>query len=291
MKNILNPKKTNSENDRHLKYTIWGFILVAIFIVSMVISLSVGIQFEQQAFTFIASLSFVSCVLFLWIIYRYFFQYLPLSFLDIIQRKRKKVVENESIEPIVEKPIIDEEKTEEYKTEEQATEPTQSVSTQQAPQPLTIPTFTQVNYDTQRQAFLKEQEEKREAIIACIIDYTQTMMSQIMRPTEVENLCKEVIAWAADAEYTPSPVRTLPEANKLDAKHYVWNIAARLGGEHATVNNRSRFIQHLFAEMFRDNDFSSMKNLKVKPEEGTIKINEPVKGSYEFTTMKKIEVA
>lgn len=114
-------------------------------------------------------------------------------------------------------------------------------------------------------------------------------MSALMKMEEIEHLCVEVRNWADNATYKPETVHMLSDAIKLDAKHYVWNIAERLGGEHSKINNRSPFIKAIFNDMFHDNDLTSLKNLTVKPNEGTIKIDNPDKGSYLFAYQKLAE--
>ena len=258
----------------------WGFPSVIILAISLLVALRVGASFEQS--TFAACISFVVCAMFLSLIYYTIFQSLPLSIYSMWEGKHTTEVEAEESKP---SEAIEVQETEEQLIEE----PSDGQTEEPTPQIPSSPIFNQEYYESRRQSFLQQQEEERLAKISCIIDYTRHVMSALMKMEEIEHLCVEVHNWADNATYKPETVHMLSDAIKLDAKHYVWNIAERLGGEHSKINNRSPFIKALFNDMFHDNDLTSLKNLTVKPNEGTIKIDNPDKGSYLFAYQKPVE--
>lgn len=288
---------TSSDSQLRVRCLSWGFPCVIILIISLLAALRIGAGFEQR--TFASCISFVVCAMLLGLIYYTLFQSLPISIYYMWASKRNKEDEaSEDNEPVDEtaepstEPLTSSENTDTL----EETEPKNDVdvaenadvdikeSTEQIAEPQipSSPVFNQEYYDNRRQLFLQKQEEERQAKIFCIMDYTRHVMSAIMSKDDIDHLCIEVRNWADNAKYAPHTVHMLPDAIKLDAKHYVWNIAERLGGEHAKICNRSPFIKALFNDMFGNNDLSSLKNLTVKPNEGTIKIDEPMKGSYLF---------
>lgn len=241
----------------------WGFPGVVILIISLLAALRIGSSFQQSSF--VTCISFVVCAMLLGLVYYVIFLSLPICIYSILVGKHE--AEKDSVEQTTEPPC-----------EEDSVQDT-----------IPFPTFNQEYYDSRRQPFLIRQEEERQARLSSIIDYTRRVMPPLMKMEEIEHLCNEVRKWADDVSYRPEAVHMLPDAIKLDAKHYVWNIAERLRGEHAKVDNRSPFIQSLFHDMFRDNEITSLKNLTVKPNEGTIKIDIPEKGSYLFAYQKPDE--
>lgn len=283
---------TSSDSQLRVKCLSWGFPCVIILIISLLAALRIGAGFEQR--TFASCISFVVCTMLLGLIYYVIFQSLPISIYGMLIRKRQHKEETtiNDKEAITDNPTPSEvlnavEKIEEIKkSEAEVLEKEQicNVTSEETAesQAFSSPIFNQEYYNNRRQLFLQQQEEERQAKISCIMDYTRHIMSAIMSMDEIDLLCIEVRNWTDNAKYEPSTVHMLSDAIKLDAKHYVWNIAERLGGEHAKICNRSPFIKALFNDMFRNNDLSSLKNLTVKPNEGTIKIDEPMKGSYLF---------
>ena len=287
---------THSSNDSVLRDCClsWGFPSVVILAISLLVALRVGASFEQS--TFAACISFVVCAMFLSLIYYTIFQSLPLSIYNMWEGKHTTEVEAEAESEITSEQIVEAEEPKpseaievQEAVEQLIEEPSDGQTEEPTPQIPSSPIFNQEYYESRRQSFLQQQEEERLAKISCIIDYTRHVMSALMKMEEIEHLCVEVRNWADNATYKPETVHMLSDAIKLDAKHYVWNIAERLGGEHSKINNRSPFIKALFNDMFHDNDLTSLKNLTVKPNEGTIKIDNPDKGSYLFAYQKPVE--
>ena len=84
MNNKPNQAPTSRESEMRERCLVWGFPSVAILIISLFVSLSVGEQFKQQ--TFATLVSFFACNMLLFLIYYTIFISLSLS---LAQYKRK----------------------------------------------------------------------------------------------------------------------------------------------------------------------------------------------------------
>ena len=262
----------------------WGFPTIVILAISLLAALSIGTNFKQS--TFAASITFVICAVLLELIYYTCFQSIPLAIYNMYMRK-KAVNQKDAVLPETAEQNDDIET--EIQEEDEAASPTAAggiPQIQDTPQ-STTPIFNQAFYEQKRTEYLRKKEEERLAKVECIIEYTQMAWASIMTKEQIDLLCNEVRFWADDAAYKPKPVHTLPDADKLDAKHYIWNISVRLGGAHYSLEFRSPFIKYLFDDMFHENDLSSMKNLKIKPNCGVIKVDEPKDGEYLFAYQKR----
>ena len=68
----------------------------------------------------------------------------------------------------------------------------------------------------------------------------------------------------------------------IPLRHFVWNIAERLGKRDYTMAMRIAFIKALFPKPFEGLDYSTLKNLKAPCSNDVIPIDEPVNGGYKF---------
>jgi hypothetical protein len=106
------------------------------------------------------------------------------------------------------------------------TEPTKEV-------PDTVESSTeQLDLYAQRcKEYQREQEQKRQNTIGAIMEYvTHTMSPYIYDNEELEKLCDAIRKWADDWQHIPVPIRLKSTLTTLDLRHFVWNIAERLGG-------------------------------------------------------------
>ena len=89
--------------------------------------------------------------------------------------------------------------------------------------------------------------------------------------------------WISNPEYLPETgVHAYKEFTTLDAGHLICNISARLGKSHGG-HKRSMFVKKIFAETCKDlENLAIYKNMKYAPTVGNIKIDEPVKGNFDF---------
>ena len=132
--------------------------------------------------------------------------------------------------------------------------------------------------------FLREQEQRRQDTISAIMEYvTHTMSPYIYDNGELEKLCDTIKMWADDWQHKPVPIRLKSTLTTLDLRHFVWNIAERLGSKKDyTGEVRAMFIKRMFPDVMKDIELDSIRNFKFQPDTGSIVIDEPDKGDYHF---------
>ena len=132
--------------------------------------------------------------------------------------------------------------------------------------------------------FQREQEQRRQDTIAAIMEYvTHTMSPFVYDNGELEKLCEDIRKWANDWRYVPVPIRLKSTLTTLDLRHFVWNIAERVGSKKDyTGEVRAIFIKRMFPDVMRDIELDSIRNFKFQPDTGNIVIDEPEKGDYRF---------
>ena len=139
-------------------------------------------------------------------------------------------------------------------------------------------------YDLRCKEFLREQEQRRQDTIAAIMEYvTHTLSPYIYNNEELEKLCNEIRMWADDWRHNPVPIRLKSTLTTLDLRHFVWNIAERLGSKKDyTGEVRALFIKRMFPDVMKDIELDSIRNFKFQPDTGSIVIDEPDKNDYHF---------
>ena len=138
---------------------------------------------------------------------------------------------------------------------------------------------------TQRcKEYQREQEQRRHNTIDAIMEYvTHTMSPYIYDNDELEKLLDAIRKWADDWQHKPVPIRLKSTLTTLDLRHFVWNIAERLGSKKDyTGEVRAIFIKRMFPDVMRDIELDSIRNFKFQPDMGNIVIDEPDKGDYHF---------
>jgi hypothetical protein len=161
------------------------------------------------------------------------------------------------------------------------------------PEPIIPPVIeepqidTSVNpekYESLNRAFQQKQREKTIKMRDCVVEYIHITMAPYMLPTEIEKLGNEVMLWADSTTYEPQPVKVQGRLSTTDVYHFIWNIAERLSTDRKyTGDDKAKFIKLLFPTICSDVEISSIsRNLKVKPREGNIHIDEMVKGRIDF---------
>ena len=139
-------------------------------------------------------------------------------------------------------------------------------------------------YDLRCKEFQREQIQRRQDTISAIMEYvTHTMSPYIYDNGELEKLCDAIRMWADDWQHKPVPIRLKSTLTTLDLRHFVWNIAERLGSKKDyTGEVRAIFIKRMFPDMMKDIELDSIRNFKFQPDTGSIMIDEPDKGDYHF---------
>ena len=153
--------------------------------------------------------------------------------------------------------------------------------TESAQEPLS----EELQEPTQRcKEYQREQEQRRQNTIDAIMEYvTRTMSPYIYDNEELEKLCDAIRKWADDWQHIPVPIRLKSPLTTLDLRHFVWNIAERLGSKKDyTGRVRADFIKRMFPDVMRDIEQDSIRNFKFQPDTGNIVIDEPDKGDYHF---------
>ena len=139
-------------------------------------------------------------------------------------------------------------------------------------------------YDLRCKEFQREQKQRRQDTISAIMEYvTHTMSPYIYDNGELEKLCDAIRMWADDWQHIPVPIRLKSTLTTLDLRHFVWNIAERLGSKKDyTGEVRAIFIKRMFPNVMKDIELDSIRNFKFQPDTGSIMIDEPDRGDYHF---------
>ena len=132
--------------------------------------------------------------------------------------------------------------------------------------------------------YQREQEQRRQNTIDAIMGYvTHTMSPYIYDNDELEKLLDAIRKWADDWQHIPVPIRLKSTLTTLDLRHFVWNIAERLGSKKDYSGRvRADFIKRMFPDVMRDIEQDSIRNFKFQPDTGNIVIDEPDRGDYHF---------
>ena len=139
-------------------------------------------------------------------------------------------------------------------------------------------------YAQRYKEYQREQEHRRQNTIDAIMGYvTHTMSPYIYDNDELEKLLDAIRKWADDWQHIPVPIRLKSTLTTLDLRHFVWNIAERLGSKKDYSGRvRADFIKRMFPDEMRDIEQDSIRNFKFQPDTGNIVIDEPDKGDYRF---------
>ena len=283
---------------------VWGCPGLVILTISLFVSLKVGNDFGQDNFakfvTFVISSGLLGTVYYL---FQSVLAEMPLRLQNgqheetilLTAQKAEAVTEdstdNMSIEQVHEclaEVLPQTESTEEPLSEEliettveisDSAEPTKEVSD------TTETSTEQPDLYAQRcKEYQREQEQRRQDTIEAIMEYVvHTMSPYIYDNEELEKLCDAIRKWADDWQHIPVPIRLKSTLTTLDLRHFVWNIAERLGSKKDyTGRIRADFIKRMFPDVMRDIEQDSIRNFKFQPDTGNIVIDEPDKGDYHF---------
>lgn len=108
-------------------------------------------------------------------------------------------------------------------------------------------------------------------------------MSRFLYEEDLYKVIEAVKEWSNDTKYTPIAINRFKEnVENIPLRHFVWNIAERLGKRDYTMAMRISFIKALFPKPFEGLDYSTLKNLKAPCSNDVIPIDEPDNGGYDF---------
>ena len=285
----MNRVKCKTENMAMRDYCLlWGCPGLVILTISLFVSLKVGNDFGQDNFakfvTFVISSGLLGTIYYL---FQSVLADVPLK-LQNGQRKETKLLNdqetevapkdsmgNVSIEQAQDCMAEVPHQTEVVKPQESIIEVSETTETCMEQSDL---------YDLRCKEFQREQEQRRQDTISAIMEYvTHTMSPYIYDNEELEKLCDAIRMWADDWRHNPVPIRLKSTLTTLDLRHFVWNIAERLGSKKDyTGEVRAIFIKRMFPDVMKDIELDSIRNFKFQPDTGSIVIDEPEKGDYHF---------
>lgn len=233
----------------------YGLPGTAILAVSLILSCKVGNDFGGS--TFVNTVSFFGCNVLLWLLYLVLFQYLSADLMRIwLSRKISVGIE--------------------------ATNTSTVIGTIEHPVSTVKPMATE-EYKAHCAEFERKKQEEHQNLVSPIIDYVGRVMAPFMEENELDLLRNEIRAWCDNPDYEPQPVKLKPAHENRDKlktvsfKHFIWNIAARLGFENGYSGKiQADFIKSLFPNELKDVESKSLeRSLTSSPDDGHIKLDRP----------------
>ena len=283
---------------------VWGCPGLVILTISLFMSLKVGNDFGQDNFakfvTFVVSSGLLGTVYYLFLSV---LAEVPIRFKNgqregttlLTDQEAEATIEdstdNMSIEQVQEclAELSTQTESAQEPLSEELEEPTVEVSDSAEPtKEVTDTTETSSEqpdlYAQRCKEYQRELEQRRQDTINAIMEYvTHAISPYIYDNEELEKLCDAIRKWADDWQHTPVPIRLKSTLTTLDLRHFVWNIAERLGSKKDyTGEVRAIFIKRMFPDVMRDIELDSIRNFKFQPDTGSIVIDEPDKGDYHF---------
>lgn len=301
----MNNVKCKTENMAVRDYClVWGCPGLVILTISLFVSLKVGNDFGQDNFakfvTFVISSGLLGTVYYL---FQSVLAEVPLRLQNgqhegtilLTDQEAEAVTEDSTDNDIIEQVqecraevLPQTESAQEHLSEElqestieisDSAEPTKEIAD-------TIETSSEQPdlYAQRCKEYQREQEQRRQNTIDAIMGYvTHTMSPYIYDNDELEKLLDAIRKWADDWQHIPVPIRLKSTLTTLDLRHFVWNIAERLGCKKDYSGRvRADFIKRMFPDVMRDIEQDSIRNFKFQPDTGNIVIDEPDKGDYHF---------
>ena len=248
-----------TENKTISDCTIYAFVGTAILAISLVVAMYVGNDFHQNLF--VESIIFVGSNILLWAIFISMVN-CPYELMTIGSngKTKKNVVE---AEPVTEQPMHTLPQTEPVK-------------------------YSHEDYAKCVEVQEKEAQEEKKKRTRAVLDYVHRTMSRFLYEEDLNKVIEAVNEWSNDTNYTPTAINRFKEnVENIPLRHFVWNIAERLGKRDYTMAMRIAFVKALFPNPFEGLDYSTLKNLKAPCSNDVIPIDEPDNGGYEFHDVKE----
>ena len=283
---------------------VWGCPGLVILTISLFVSLKVGNDFGQDNFakfvTFVVSSGLLGTVYYLFLSV---LAEVPIRFKNgqregttlLTDQEAEAVTENSTDSDILEQvqeclaEMPPQSETAQGLLLEELEEPSVEISDSAEPtKEVTDTTETSSEqpdlYAQRCKEYQREQEQRRQNAIDAIMEYvTHTMSPYVYDNEELEKICDAIRKWADDWQHIPVPIRLKSTLTTLDLRHFVWNIAERLGSKKDyTGRVRADFIKRMFPDVMRDIEHDSIRNFKFQPDTGNIVIDEPDNSDYHF---------
>lgn len=234
--------------------TIYAFAGTAILAISLVVAMYVGNDFHQSMF--VESITFVGSNILLWAI---FLSMVNCPY-ELIMAKGNGTSKSQGALPVV---------------GEDLSEPT-------TPQVESVQ-YTHEDYAKCVEAQKKKKLEEKVRRTKAILDYSHRTMARFLYEEDVNILVEEIRKWLEDCNYVPTAInRFKVKVENIPLRHFVWNIAERIGKQEYNLAMRIAFVKALFPKPFATLDYSTLKNIKAPCATDVIPIDEPTNGSYDF---------
>lgn len=233
-------------------FLIYGLPCMAILAVSFIMSCKVGNELGDSTFANIVPFFF--CNALLWMLYLLLFQYLPGDLMRLWPSRKRPSADGAVKNETKETPVV------------------------------SIPPMTAEEYQSHCAEFDRKKQEEHLKLINPIMDYVGRKMAPFMEEKELDLLRNEIRTWCDNPDYKPQPVKLKTihdykdKLKTVSLKHFVWNIAARLGFENGySVKAQAKFIKALFPNELSDIAVRSLeRSLTCSPDEGHIKLDRPI---------------
>ena len=241
--------------------TIYAMTGTAILAISLVVAMYVGNDFHQSLF--VELITFAGSNVLLWAI-----------FLSMVNCPYELMT------------IGNNDKTKKSLVEvEQSTEQEQPKRTLPQAEPIE---YSHEDYAKCVEAQEKEAQEEKDRRTKAVLDYTHRTMSRFLYEEDLKAVLNAVKEWSNNCNYMPTPINRFKEkVENIPLRHFVWNIAERLGKRDYTMAIRIAFIKALFPKPFEGLDYSTLKNLKAPCSNDVIPIDEPNTADGSFHTGKE----
>ena len=242
------------ENKTTSDCTIYAFVGTAILAISLVVAMYVGNDFHQSLF--VESIIFAGSNVFLWAI---FLSMVNCPY-ELIMAKGNGTSKSQGTLPVV---------------GEKLSEPT-------TPQVEPVQ-YTHDDYTKCVEAQEKKEQEEKARRTKVILDYSHRTMARFLYEEDVNILVEEIRKWLEDCNYVPTAInRFKVKVENIPLRHFIWNIAERIGKQEYNLAMRIAFVKALFPKPFATLDYSTLKNIKAPCAVDVIPIDEPTNGGYDF---------
>ena len=248
-------------NKPSLDCTIYAMTGTAILAISLVVAMYVGNDFHQSMF--VELITFVGSNVLLWTIFLSMVN-CPYELMTIGNNDKTK------------KSLVEVEQSTKQK------QPVQTLSQAESVE------YSHEDYAKCVEAQEKEAQEEKDRRTRAVLDYTHRTMSRFLYEEDLNAVIDAVKEWSNDCDYKPNPINRFKEKiENIPLRHFVWNIAERLGKREYTMAMRIAFIKALFPKPFEGLDYSTLKNLKAPCSNDVIPIDEPNTADDSFHTGKE----
>ena len=207
--------------------TIYAFTGTAILAISLMVAMYVGKDFHQSLF--VESITFAGSNILLWAIF--------LSMVNCPYELMAARDKGKTVNIAVNKEIVGQDST------TSQVEPVQ---------------YTHEDYAKCIEAQEKAEQEEKAKRTKAILDYSLRTMSRFLYEEDVNILIEEIKKWLEDCNYVPTAInRFKVNVENIPLRHFIWNIAERIGKPEYNLAMRIAFIKALFPKPFATLEYST----------------------------------